>query len=35
MQINNESRALELSEMGLHLDSENEYCWKLAQRLRR
>lgn len=35
MQINHDARALELAEMGLHLDSENEYCGKLAQRLRR
>lgn len=35
MQINHDARGLELAEMGLQLDSENEYCLKLAQRLRR
>jgi NB-ARC domain len=35
MHIGNDSRALELAEMGLLLDSENDYCLKLVQRLRR
>jgi NB-ARC domain len=35
MHTNNEARALELAELGLQLDRENEYCLKLAQRLRR
>ena len=35
MHTNNVARALELAQSGLELDSENEYCQKLAQRLRR
>ena len=35
MHTNNVGRALELAQSGLELDSENEYCQKLAHRLRR